>query len=123
MAFERSGEATPPIDWADLRHCCTLIPCFSANESEQFAKRAAQVVERNPKRFQVNHHEQRFYIYKGDQRELVGYTNLGQASVEWMQDPDGRRIVKEDGAGRVLREYSEDECRRAAQDYMRGRGG
>jgi hypothetical protein len=68
----------------------------------------------------VDHRKERFYIYKGDQREMVGYTNLEQASAEWIEDPEGRRVVKEDGEGRVLREYSEDECRKAAQDYMRG---
>jgi len=68
----------------------------------------------------LNHLEERFYIYKGDRREMVGYPTLGQASVEWIQDPEGRRVVKEDGGGHALREYSEDECRKAAQDYMRG---
>lgn len=68
----------------------------------------------------MDHRQERFYIYEGDQREMVGYTNLGQASVEWIERPKGRRVVKEDGEGRVLREYSEVECRKAAQDYMRG---
>jgi hypothetical protein len=68
----------------------------------------------------VDHRPERFYIYKGDQREMVGYTNLGQASAEWIECPEGRRVVKEDGEGRVLREYSEDECRKAAQNYMHG---
>jgi len=68
----------------------------------------------------VDHRQELFYIYKGDQREMVGYTNLEQASAEWIEDPEGRRVVKEDGEGRVMREYSEDECRKAAQNYMRG---
>jgi hypothetical protein len=68
----------------------------------------------------VDHRQERFYIYRRDQREMVGYTNLEQASAEWIEDPEGRRVVKEDGEGRVLREYSEDECRKAAQNYMRG---
>lgn len=62
----------------------------------------------------------RFYIYKGDQREMLGYPSLGQAAVEWMQEPQDKRVVEEDGEGHVLKEYSKDECRKAAQDFLRG---
>jgi hypothetical protein len=71
-------------------------------------------------RFQVNELRARFYIYKDDEREMLGYPSLGQAAVEWIQDPQDRRVVQEDGEGHVLKEYSKDECRKAAQEFLRG---
>jgi hypothetical protein len=68
----------------------------------------------------VNQTQERYYIYKDDQREMVGYPSLGQASAEWIQDPEGKRVVQEDGEGHILREYSKDECRKAAQEFIRG---
>jgi hypothetical protein len=65
-------------------------------------------------------HNLLYYIYKDDQREMVGYPSLGLASAEWIQDPDGKTVVHEDGEGHILREYSKDECRKAAQEFMRG---
>ena len=62
---------------------------------------------------------ERFYIYKDDRREMLSYPTLGHASAEWLQDAEGKRVVQEDGEGHILREYSKDECRKAAQDYMR----
>jgi hypothetical protein len=64
--------------------------------------------------------QERYYIYKDDQREMVGYPSLGQASAEWIQDPVGKTVVQEDSEGHILREYSKDECRMAAQDFMHG---
>lgn len=69
----------------------------------------------------MDRRQERYYIYKDDQRERVGYPSLGLASAEWIQDPDGKTVVQEDGEGHILREYSKDECRKAAQEFMRGR--
>jgi hypothetical protein len=71
-------------------------------------------------RFQVNEQQVRFYIYKNDEREVLSYPSLGHAAVEWIQDSQDRTVVQEDSEGHVLKEYSKDECRKAAQDFMRG---
>ena len=68
----------------------------------------------------MNQTQLRFYIYNDDEREMLCYPSLGHASVEWIQDPEGKRVVQEDGEGHILTEYSDDECRKAARDFIRG---
>jgi hypothetical protein len=70
----------------------------------------------------MNQTAERFYIYQGDEREMVVYPSLGQASIEWAEAPDTKKVVQVDAEGRVIRVYSKEECQKAAQDFMaRGR--
>jgi len=69
----------------------------------------------------MNQTAERFYIYQGDEREMVVYPSLGQASVEWAEAPDTKQVVQVDSDDRVIRVYSKAECQKAAQDFIRGR--